>query len=307
MNYSLRQLRTFVAVAHHGSFSRAGEAIGLSQSAVSHSIRSLESEMGLRLLDRTTREVVLTEAGKRLANRLDKVLEELHGALLDARTAGHQLSGLVRLASSQTISANLMPQCLAKAATTFPAIEVRLSDQPQQWVLQSVRNAEVDFGIIVDPIQSPDFDCQPILSEPFLALVAASDPLAAERAIHWSALAGKALVLQDYASGSRYLIDKALEHFDIKPEVTQEIGHPVTLYPMVEAGLGVGIIPALALPPPMGSTVLVKPLLPSIKRQLMLVKRKNRSLSPAAEQIWQLVAKEAATLAAIRQTNVLFQ
>ncbi|WP_148875430.1 LysR family transcriptional regulator, partial [Serratia marcescens] len=74
MNYSLKQLRVFVAIARHGSFSRAGEAIGLTQSAVSHSVKELEAEVGVRLLDRTTREVVLTDAGLRLANRVERLL-----------------------------------------------------------------------------------------------------------------------------------------------------------------------------------------------------------------------------------------
>ncbi|MEQ4530429.1 MAG: LysR family transcriptional regulator, partial [Mixta sp.] len=78
MNYTLRQLRVFVSVAQHGSFSQAGQIIGLSQSAVSHSIKELEAEMGIRLLDRTTREVILTNAGQQLANRLERLLEELN-------------------------------------------------------------------------------------------------------------------------------------------------------------------------------------------------------------------------------------
>jgi len=113
MNYSLKQLRVFVAIARHGSFSRAGEAIGLTQSAVSHSVKELEAEVGVRLLDRTTREVALTDAGLRLANRGERLLDELQAALLDARSFGVQRSGTVRVATSQTISAHLMPQCIA--------------------------------------------------------------------------------------------------------------------------------------------------------------------------------------------------
>ncbi|WP_417360563.1 LysR substrate-binding domain-containing protein [Gallaecimonas pentaromativorans] len=306
MNYSLRQLRTFVAVARLGSFSRAGESIGLSQSAVSHSIRGLEQEMGLKLLDRTTREVVLTEAGTRLAAQLEKLLDDLHATLLDARTFGRSISGTVRIASSQTISANLMPQCLASAAKDLPDIAIKLSDRPQQWVLSGVRNAEVDFGIVIDPLQSPDLECQPILTEPFLALCHPQDPLAAASTVSWQALAERPLVLQDYASGSRLLIDKVFEELGLSPVVAQEIGHPVTLYPMVAAGIGTGILPALALPVPEGCQVVVKPLAPKVDRTLMLVRRKNRSLSPAAALIWQLVKERASELALSRRGDPLF-
>ncbi len=306
MNYSLRQLRVFVAVSRYGSFSRAGESIGLSQSAVSHSLKELEAEMGVRLLDRTTREVALTDAGLRLANRVEPLLDELHSMLLDTRSFGTQHNGRVRIASSQTISAQLMPQCIASGALQYPDIRVLLRDQAQQLVLNSVRNAEVDFGIVIDPGENTDLDCEPILHEPFLMMCREDHPLAALPEVKWQALNGQKLVLQDYASGSRILIDGALKAQKVKAEIVQEIGHPATLFPMVEAGIGISVIPALALPGPEGSKLVVKSLVPEINRVLMLVKRKNRSLSPAAQAIWQVVKEQAVLLSEKRsQQGVL--
>jgi len=306
MNYSLRQLRVFVAVSRYGSFSRAGESIGLSQSAVSHSMKELEAEMGVRLLDRTTREVALTDAGLRLANRVEPLLDELHAMLLDTRSFGTQHNGRVRIASSQTISAQLMPQCIASGALQYPDIRVLLRDQAQQLVLNSVRNAEVDFGIVIDPGENTDLDCEPILHEPFLMMCREDHPLAALPVVKWQALNGQKLVLQDYASGSRILIDGALKAQKVKAEIVQEIGHPATLFPMVEAGIGISVIPALALPGPEGSKLVVKSLVPEINRVLMLVKRKNRSLSPAAQAIWQVVKEQAVLLSKKRsQQGVL--
>ncbi|THD33442.1 LysR family transcriptional regulator, partial [Pantoea sp. R102] len=296
MNYTLRQLRTFVAVAQHGSFSQAGQAIGLSQSAVSHSIKELEAEMGVRLLDRTTREVLLSEAGQQLATRLERLLEELNTTLLDVRSYGEQRSGTVRVAASQTPSAHLMPQCLASSQLRYPDIRVILHDRVQQWVLQSVRNAEVDFGIVIGPLQDADFDSEEILQEPFLLLCHQDDALAQVPQAQWSMLAGRAMVLQDYASGSRLLVDAALQRLVLNVQVVQEIGHPATLYPMVEAGIGISILPALALPLPSGRKLTVRRLYPEINRSLMLIKRKNRSLTPAAEAIWQEVRQQAALL-----------
>lgn len=296
MNYSLRQLKVFVAVASHGSFSQAGQMIGLSQSAVSHSIKELESEMGIRLLDRTTREVVLTEAGEQLASRLEHLLEELNNTLLDVRSYGQQRSGTVRVAASQTISAHLMPQCLAAGQLNYPDIRVMLRDRPQQWVLQSIRNAEVDFGIVIGPLQADDLECEAILDEPFLLLCRTDDPLAQQPDLHWHMLNQRTLVLQDYASGSRVLIDEALRQQQVRADIAQEIGHPATLYPMVEAGIGISILPALALPLPQGRPLMVRRMVPEINRSIMLVRRKNRSLTPAAEAIWQEVRQQAALL-----------
>ncbi|WP_067705867.1 MULTISPECIES: LysR family transcriptional regulator [unclassified Erwinia] len=306
MNYTLRQLRVFVAVAQQGSFSQAGQQIGLSQSAVSHSIKELEGEMGIRLLDRTTREVMLTEAGEQLASRLERLLEELNTTLLDVRSYGQQRSGTVRVAASQTISAHLMPQCLAASQQNYPDIRIMLRDRPQQWVLQSVRNAEVDFGIVIGPLTVEDFTCEPILDEPFLLLCRQDDPLAAEQTISWEMLNDRPLVLQDYTSGSRVLIDEALRAQQVRAEIVQEIGHPATLYPMVEAGIGISILPALALPLPQGRPLLVRRMVPEINRTIMLVRRKNRSLTPAAEAIWQEVRQQATLLTQQRRVMPAF-
>ncbi|KMJ13028.1 LysR family transcriptional regulator [Serratia marcescens] len=303
MNYSLKQLRVFVAIARHGSFSRAGEAIGLTQSAVSHSVKELEAEVGVRLLDRTTREVVLTDAGLRLANRVERLLDELQTTLLDVRSFGVQRSGTVRVATSQTISAHLMPQCIAAGERQYPEIRIMLRDQAQQQVLHSVRNAEVDFGIVVDPVQAVDLECEAVLHEPFLLLCRDDHPFAAQQAVRWSALNGCRLVLQDYASGSRPLIDSALRQQGVEAQVVQEIGHPATLFPMVAEGIGISIFPALALPLPEGGRLRVRRLVPEVNRALMLVRRKNRSLTPAAEAIWQVARQQAALLQQRRQES----
>lgn len=306
MNYSLRQLRVFVTVAQARSFSRAGEIIGLSQSAVSHSVKELETQTGVKLLDRTTREVVLTEAGQQLAMRLQRLLDELNSTLRDVGRLGQQLSGTVRVAASQTISAHLIPQCIAESNHRYPDIDFVLHDRPQQWVLESIRQGDVDFGIVIDPGAVSDLECEVVLSEPFLLLCRDDDPLASLPQVAWQALQGANLVLQDYASGSRPLIDAALTAQGVKATIVQEIGHPATLFPMVEAGIGISVLPALALPLPQGSRLTVKRFVPCVERQLMLVRRKNRSLSGAAHACWDVVRMQARCLMEARTRDPLF-
>lgn len=306
MNYSLRQLRVFVAVAESGNFSRAGERVGLSQSAVSHSIKELEQAIGVKLLDRTTREVLLTTAGQQLARQLTHLLEELNSTLLDVRTCSQQLSGTVRVAASQTISAHLMPQSIAHSLQCYPAIDFMLYDRPQQWVLESVRQGEVDFGMVIDPGPSPDLLCETVLSEPFFLLCREDDPLNQLEKVYWQDLHQASMVLQDYASGSRPLIDAALEQQGVKVNVVQQIGHPATLFPMVEAGIGLSIVPALALPLPAGRSLVVRKLLPVVERRLMLIQRRNRSLSAAAQAIRGVITEQARRLTGARKGDPLF-
>ncbi|HBE4425844.1 TPA: LysR family transcriptional regulator [Escherichia coli] len=280
MNYSLKQLKVFVTVAQEKSFSRAGERIGLSQSAVSHSVKELENHTGVRLLDRTTREVVLTDAGQQLALRLERLLDELNSTLRDTGRMGQQLSGKVRVAASQTISAHLIPQCIAESHRRYPDIQFVLHDRPQQWVMESIRQGDVDFGIVIDPGPVGDLQCEAILSEPFFLLCHRDSALAVEDYVPWQALQGAKLVLQDYASGSR---------------------------PLIDAGIGISILPALALPLPEGSPLVVKRITPVVERQLMLVRRKNRSLSTAAEALWDVVRDQGNALMAGREGDPLYQ
>ncbi len=307
MNYSLKQLKVFVTVAQEKSFSRAGERIGLSQSAVSHSVKELENHTGVRLLDRTTREVVLTDAGQQLSLRLERLLDELNSTLRDTGRMGQQLSGKVRVAASQTISAHLIPQCIAESHRRYPDIQFVLHDRPQQWVMESIRQGDVDFGIVIDPGPVGDLQCEAILSEPFFLLCHRDSALAVEDYVPWQALQGAKLVLQDYASGSRPLIDAALARNGIQANIVQEIGHPATLFPMVAAGIGISILPALALPLPEGSPLVVQRITPVVERQLMLVRRKNRSLSTAAEALWDVVRDQGNALMAGRKGDPLNQ
>ncbi len=118
-----------------------------------------------------------------------------------------------------------------------------------------------------------DLQCEAILSEPFFLLCHRDSALAVEDYVPWQALQGAKLVLQDYASGSRPLIDAALARNGIQANIVQEIGHPATLFPMVAAGIGIGLLPALALPLPEGSPLVVKRITPVVEHQLMLVRR----------------------------------
>jgi len=302
MNVTLRQLRVFQAVVQERNFSRAGAAIGLTQPAISRCIRELEGQLGLQLLNRTTREVAPTEAGRSLAGKLDRLLDELELTLLDVQGMASVRRGKVRVASSPTLSANLMPACIARCAALHPEIQLVLLDRVQQDVLGSVRAGEVDFGVVIDPSTPEDLHCETILHEPFCLVCRSDHPLARRKSVPWRALAGEKLVLLDHASGSRRLIDKALAdqqaEADRAVEVVQELGHPTTVFRMVEAGIGITILPALALTAAelQGRALSVCRLTPRIERRIMLVHRKHRALAPMVALVWQLVAEVAGAM-----------
>ena len=290
MNVTLRQLRVFQSVARSRNFSRTGEAVGLTQPAVSRAIGELEHAMGLRLLDRTTREVALTEAGRSLAARLERVLDELDATLDQVAGLADAEGGKVRVASSPTLSAYLMPDCIAACARAAPRVRFLLLDRIQQDVLASVRGGEVDFGVVVEPPEVDDLHCEDILHDPFVLVTPEQHRFARGASVRWKALDGASLVLLDNSSGSRRYVDEALAQHGVSCKVEQELGHPTTVFQMVEAGIGLTVMPRLAVPPGGLHGLAVRPLLPRRERTLMLVRRPERALSPVAERVWRIVS-----------------
>jgi DNA-binding transcriptional LysR family regulator len=283
MNISLRQLRAFLAVARQRHFRRAAEHLHLSQPAVSRHIAELEAELGVRLFDRTTREVVPTETGRYLESAIERVLDELEEVLAHVHSEGERRRGKVRIACVPTVSASLMPLCIADCARQYPELTIQLHDQAQTLVLDSVRGGEVDFGIAIDPLEISDFDGETIMRDPFGLVCRPDHPLAASKTVPWKKLQGQRLVLLDYSSGSRRLIDQALHKHGVVADVVQQTGHTHTAFRMVEAGLGITITPMLSSPPP---SLVMRALTPSEQRTVMLIHRRQRSLSPLAKLVW---------------------
>jgi len=289
MNVTLRQLRVFIYVSRLQSFSRAGETIGLTQSAVSRCVRELETEVGLKLIDRTTREVQLTEVGASLAASVARLLSDLDAALREVREMGEQRRGRVIVAAAPTVACRLMPICLARCVDEFPFITLVLRDDVQADVLRQVKSGEADFGVVIGPLAQDDLLAEPLMTDSFCLICRSDHPLARHKQVDWRALDGERVLLLDHTSGSRPIIDRVLHDLGINVKVSQELGHSATVCGLIEAGLGISVLPTLALPLPAGSSLVVRPLIPRAERTVVLVRRRERSLSPAAEAVWQLI------------------
>jgi DNA-binding transcriptional LysR family regulator len=301
MNVSLRQLRAFLAVAKLRHFRRAAESLHLTQPAVSRHIADLEAELDVRLFDRNTREVVPTEAGRYLQSAVERVLEELESVLAHVHSEGERRHGKVRVAAAPTLSAGLMPQCIAACARDYPELTVQLHDQVQTLVLDSVRGGEVDFGLAIEPADSETFDSETILHDPFVLVCRRDHPLAKLAAVPWKKLRGEPLVLLDPTSGSRRLIDYQLATHQIEADVVQQAGHTHTAFRMVEAGLGISVTPNLSLPA--SDLLVVRPLMPVARRAITLIRRRHRSLSPIAELVWAQIRETAIQLSQARRPH----
>ncbi|MCC8391142.1 LysR family transcriptional regulator [Paraburkholderia sp. MMS20-SJTR3] len=289
MNVTLRQLRVFIEVARLQSFSRAGDEIGLTQSAVSRCVRELESEIGLKLIDRTTREVQLTDVGGNLVSSVSRLLSDLDDALREIREIGEQRRGRVVVAASPTVACRLMPRVVAACVRQFPYVTLGLRDDVQSDVVRKVKSGEVDFGVIIGPFADDDLLSETLMTDSFCVVSRDDHPLAAREQVAWQDLDGEQLVMLDYASGSRPIIDAAMQAQGVSANVVQELGHSATVFGLVEAGVGISVLPWLALPLPAGASLVARPLVPRAERRVELVRRRDRSLSPAAEAVWDLI------------------
>ncbi|GAB7550254.1 LysR family transcriptional regulator [Cupriavidus sp. CuC1] len=289
MNYTLRQLRVFLAVVGHGSFSRAADAVGLTQPAVSRGVAELEEALGVRLLDRTTREVVVTDAGQALAPAIERLLGQLDDTLEETRQLGERYRGRVVIASAPTISARLMPLYVATCARQYPDIRLSVRDNVQADGLEQIRAGAVDFGVLIDPLAREGLTIAPLATDPFCFVCRRDHPLANADSVPWSALDRMPLVLLDFASGSRPLIDRIFASHGVAPSVVQELGHSASVFGMVEAGIGASVLPSFSLPLPAASPLVWRPLTPREERRIVMVCREDRSLSPSAAAVWQMV------------------
>ncbi|GAB5099720.1 LysR family transcriptional regulator [Caballeronia sp. HLA56] len=290
LNVTLRQLRVFIEVSRLRSFSRAGDEVGLTQSAVSRCVRELEGEIGLKLIDRTTREVQLTDVGVNLVGTVSRLIADLDSALYEVRELGQQKRGRVIVAASPTVACRLMPRVIASCLREFPLVTLILRDDVQSDVLRQVKSGEADFGVVIGPLADDALHGQPVMTDSFCLVARRDHPLAHESAAPWEALAGERLVMLDQASGSRPIIDAVMQRHGVQAQVVQELGHPATVFGLVEAGVGVSVLPWLALPLPANSLLIALPLEPRAERTVELVRRRDRSLSPAAESVWSLIA-----------------
>jgi DNA-binding transcriptional LysR family regulator len=188
----VRQLRYFVAVAEELHFGRAAERLGMAQPPLSRAIRELERQLGVRLLERTTRQVTLTPAGQVLLRDARAALDAVAAADRRARHAGAQTPTL-RLALKADYDAGLLPRILAAYEHEDAALPVELVHGGRGEQASALRDGRADVALVSTPFDERGLDIEPLVTEPRLVALAATDPLAARTSLHLADLAGRKL------------------------------------------------------------------------------------------------------------------
>lgn len=248
---NLRDLRYLVAVADHLHFGRAAEACFVTQPTLSTQLKKLERELGVVLVERNPRQVMLTPTGELVVERARSMLAEAEDIRAIARRAQDPEAGTLRLGIFPTLAPYLLPHVVHPVHDRFPNVELLLVEEKTDVILHRLRHGELDAAVLALPVADEGFVVEPLFTEDFLLAVPASDPMAAhEGPIDLSVLATLDLLLLEEGHCLR---DQALEVCRLSGAAERRgfrASSLETLRQMVGAGVGSTLLPELAVQPP---------------------------------------------------------
>lgn len=286
MQLTIRQIEAFLAVAEAGNFSRAAEALNTAQPAISQAVRDVEIGLGVRLFDRTTRRVELTEAGRAFRDQLEKGMEEIGRAVRTVQDLAALRRGVVRIAAPPFLAAVLLPPVLTAFAAAHPDVRVELADVVTEAIVEQVLAGRSEIGVGTFPPDEDRLDRLPVMRDELMLFCRPDDPLATQPQAGWRALQDRPLVTLTRGSGLRLLTEVGYAAVDLTPRPVFEVTQITTVIALVGAGMGVAVLPGYARRALTGHAVVAVPLVdPVISREVVAIYRRDRTLSPAARAL----------------------
>jgi LysR family transcriptional regulator, hydrogen peroxide-inducible genes activator len=243
----LHQLRYFCAIVDTGSFSRAARQTHVSQPSLSQQIRKLEDELGARLFDRLGRSVRLTEIGQTFLPRARAVLRELQAARGDLEQQRDSLGGTLTVGVIPTVAPYFLPPVLTQFSRQFPQAEVSVVEEITPVLLERLRAATVDLALLALPIRGHEFEAFPVLTEPMFAALPKKHRLAKMASLSLKDLRAEPFLLLRDGHCFRENALAACDRARLHPQIVFESGQFSSLLSMVAAGMGVSIVPEMAI------------------------------------------------------------
>jgi LysR family transcriptional regulator, carnitine catabolism transcriptional activator len=278
-----RHLRAFVAVAGSGSFNAAAQAVNLGQPALSQAIARLEDQVGVRLLERTTRSVRLTPAGEEFLVDARRVLEANEQLMRRGSEWARARRGRISLLSIPSMAHRLLPAVVLAFRGEHPQVDVEVHDHADPVLRQRLDRGEGDLAIVTLSEELGGRPQLPFLRDRFRVVCPAGHPLAERETVDGRQLAGERLILLRRGALFRSYMDVVLNQLPLR-HVPLEVDQPGTLTGMVEAGLGVTLLPALSCPTPALRSIVTRPLRrPEVARLVGFVHLPEREWMPAEQ------------------------
>lgn len=246
-NLSLRQLRAFLAVAQESSMTRAATRLHLTPSALSMLVRSLEDDLGMRLFERTTRRVLLTEAGQQFLPTVEQVFSQLDSGITSLQQSQRLKASLLSVAASPLLASALFPKVIASFRAQHPQVTVVLMDAPIDSLPDLVRRGEVDMAVGTAHIDVADLSTHLLYVDKLMLACHVDHPLAQAREVAWPSLMEEPLILMRHGSGLRSLVDKTIAKWCKHLKPAYEVSQVATALGLVAEGQGVSILPSYAI------------------------------------------------------------
>lgn len=242
---NLAQLRTFIAVVEHASFSAAARALGLSQPAVTMQVQALESDLGVTLLDRRYRKVELTEAGRALLPHARKLMAGIEEARLDLEGMSGTVSGRLTIAASTTPGQYVLPRLLGGFLKKHPDVGVTLRVFDTTDVVSAVEEGEAHLGMTGAQVHGARVAYERLGSDDLVLVCPPGHPLASRSAVKIAELVDEPFIVREAGSGTRMVSEEVMRRSGIDPaelRVVMELGTNEAVLSAVEGGMGIGIV-----------------------------------------------------------------
>jgi LysR family transcriptional regulator, carnitine catabolism transcriptional activator len=283
MDFTSRQLRAFLLVARHRSFTRAAEALFITPSGLSLLIRELETQLGPRLFDRTTRQVALTTHGNHLLPVAKRSLEELDSAMSHIGKTAQEASQSLSIGAPPLVAANILPQAIKEFRVHRPELRIQLSDGTLTAILEGVQAGKLDLGLGIFG-KAPDIRRTPFFRFSLMVIRPDADPTLRRASTTWSALKRERLLVMTNTSPLQQFINKHLAKAGVVPQANTLIGSLDLQIAMVEAGEGVAVIPSFGLPACRNRRVMMSRLInPEVTLDFYQIRNRGKKLPSGAE------------------------
>lgn len=238
----IRQIKAFVAIVETDTFTAAAHQLNITQAAISMQIRQLEKEIGLPLFTRTSRRVIITEAGEHLLVRARKILAEHDSALAEIAEIAGAEHGRLRLGSASAMFATAQLPCiLEQLKDRFPNAEITVCSGTSQVLAEKILHNEIDVAFVSLPVENTNILTETLFSDEIVAIAHPSHELAGKKRITAQKLATEELILGEKGGNTRRMIDDFFDSANVKPNVVMELSRQEAINKMVENRMGVGI------------------------------------------------------------------
>ena len=282
----LRQLRYLVALADERHFTRAAAREHIAQPALSQQIRRLEQEVGLALVERTTRRVTVTEAGQTLVARARRILSEVDSATAEMQALAGVRTGHVMVGTMHTMGPVDVSAALAVFHQRHPAVELTVREQSSEELAEMLRDDGLDLAFlsVTERMESHGLGLHQLVSEELVVVLPGDHPLAARGTLRMAELAGEHFISYREGARLRELLTIAARHAGFEPQIKLESNESERIKRLVARDMGVAILPRADAERPGTGLAMAALTEPALRRDITRAWRESRRLAPAAAE-----------------------